>query len=206
MAKDYSKKNPQQLLKVSGKDTFVEVLNNGFEIGKVMINFAKYDENKPQGERMTDNVTIYMDMDKALLLAKDILSGKIAALAEKEKAGGKKYPGAIFTEMGGTSAAALANKGKSRPDGGSESRQFKIQPGSKVPFMLVGERGRGEENATGLIVPKSSEVKVMVPFSVDDLKIFAIVVESHINAYRVARYVDGSAMTNSFQENKNKGA
>lgn len=203
MAKDYAK-NPQQLLKVSGKDTFVEVLNNFFSIGKVGITFAKYDEKKPQGERMTDTITLYLDFEKALLLSKDILSGKIAALAEKEKASGKRYPGAIYTDMGGTSASALAAKGKAREDGGAESRQFKIQPGSKVPFMLVGERGRGEENATGLIVPKSSETKVMVPFSVDDLKVLAIVLESHINAYRIARYVDGSAMTNPYQEKKNK--
>lgn len=204
MAKDYAKQNPQQLVKVSGKDTFVEVMNDAFGIGKVVINFAKYNDKAVAGSRITDQVGIYMNIDEALVLCHDILSGKIAQLAKIEKDKGAKYPPAIFTKLGGTSAKSLASKGKSRPDGASESRQFKIQPGSRVDFMLVGEKGKGEENATGLIVPKSSETKVMVPFSADDLKKLALVLQSNIQAFTIARYVDGSAMTNPFQEAKRK--
>lgn len=204
MAKDYSKKNPQQLVKVSGRDTFVEVMNDAFGIGKVMINFAKYNDKNAAGSRITDQIGIYMNLDEALVLCHDILSGKISGLAKIEKDKGNKYPGAIFTKLGGTSAKALASRGKSRPDGMSESRQFKIQPGARADFMLIGEKGKGEENATGLIVPKSSEAKVMVPFSADDLKKLALILQSNIQAYTVARYVDGSAMTNPYQEAKRK--
>lgn len=202
MAKDYASRNPQQLVKVSGKDTFVEIMNDAFGIGKVVINFAKYNEKAQAGSKITDQVNIYMDLDEALVLCHDIVSGKIAALAKIEKDKGKKYPDAIFTKLGGTSARSLASKGKSRPDGMSESRQFKIQPGARADFMLVGEKGKGEENATGLIVPKGSETKVMVPFSSDDLKKLALVLQSNIQAYTVARYVDGSAMTNPYQQAK----
>ena len=202
MAKNFAKQNPQQLLKISGKTTFVEVLNTFFGINKLGLTFAKYDEKKPEGERMTDNITIFMSFDKALLLSKDILSGKIAGLAQKEKAKGETYPQSIYTEMGGTSAATLERKGKARPDKKSESRQFKIHPGAKAPFMLVAERGAGEENQTGLIVPKKVETKVMVPCSADDLKTLAVVIESHINAYRASKYVDGTLMENPyFKEN-----
>lgn len=204
MAKNYNEKNPQQLVKVSGKDTFVEILNNPFEIGKVLINFAKYNEKAEKGKRMTDAIPFYIDMEEALVLCHDIISGKIPQLAKIEKDRGKKFPGDVYKKQGGTSAARLKASGKERPDGAAESRVLKIAPGAKADFMLTAEKGKGEENETGLIVQRSTEVTVRVPFSADDLKKMALVLQSHIQAYTIARYVDGSAMTNPYQQNQQK--
>lgn len=206
MAKDYANKNPQQLIKLSGKDTFVEVMNNPFEIGKILLNFAKYNDNAKAGEKITDNIQIYMDLEEALVLAHDIVSGKIPQLAKIEKDKGSKYPKEVYKKQGGTSAARLKASGKERPDGMAESRVLKIGPGGKVDFMLTAEKGKGEENQTGLIVQKSTESTVRVPVSADDLKKLAIVIQTNIQAYTIARYVDGSAMTNPYQERQKKSS
>ena len=205
MAKDYAKKNPQQLIKLSGKDTFVEVMNDSFEIGKILFNFAKYNEKAEPGKRITDNIRIYMDLEEALVFAHDIVSGKIPQLAkiEKEKS---KYPKEVYKKQGGTSAKSLKGTPRERPDGMAESRVLKVVPGLKADFMLQAEKGKGEENATGLIVQRSTETTVKVPMTADDLKKLALVVQSNIQAYTVARYVDGSAMTNPYQEAKKANA
>lgn len=201
MAKNYAAHNPQQLIKISGKNTFVEVMNTAFGIGKVIFNFAKYDDKREVGQRMTDNVTVYLDIDKALVLIQDIKSGRIPKLAQTEKAK-SQYPKAVYTDLGGTSAKALAAKGKSREDGMSESRQLKLVPGKKADFMICAERGAGEENQTGLIVPRKVETNIMVPMSGEDLKRLALVLEMNIHAYTAARYVDGSFMKNPYQQAK----
>lgn len=200
MAKDFAKKNPQQLMKVSGKDTFVEVLNNPFEIGKVLFNFAQYDEKAPAGQKIKGEIPMYMDLEEAMVFCHDIVSGKIPQLAKIEKDKGAKYPKEVYKKQGGTSAARLKASNKSRPDGMAESRVMKLSPGAKADFMLTAEKGKGEENATGLIVQKSTEASVRVPFSADDLKKLALVLQNNIQAYTIARYVDGSAMTNPYQQ------
>lgn len=196
MAKEFAKRNPQQLMKVSGKDTFVEVLNNPFEIGKVLFNFAQYDEKAPAGSKIKGQIPMYMDMEEALVFCHDIISGKIPKLAEAEKAKGAKFPKEVYKKQGGTSAARLKASGKERADGGSESRVMKVGPGAVAEFMMTAEKGKGEENATGLIVQRKVEETVRVPFSGEDLKKLALVLQMHIQSYTMARYVDGSAMMN----------
>lgn len=88
-------KDEKQIIRLDGKNCFVEVMNFAFGIGKVQINFIEYDLSKNQGERVKQEVNIYIDIDKFLVLANDVLSGKIAKLAEVEKAKGNQYCNAI---------------------------------------------------------------------------------------------------------------
>lgn len=189
MAKE---RNSKQIIRLDGKNCFVEAMNYAFSIGKVQMNFIEYDLSKTQGDRYKQEVSIYIDTDKFLVLANDILSGKIAKLADIEKAKGNQYCNAIYTDMGGVSAKNLEKRGQSRPDGKSLSRQFKIIPGNKVPFMLVGECGIGEESETGLIVPRygsKPEQRVQIPVQPDDLKRLALIVQAHYQAFLNAQYV-----------------
>jgi hypothetical protein len=94
--------------------------------------------------------------------------------------------------MGGIPAKTLESKGQARLDGKSLSRRFKIVPGNKVPFMLVGECGVGEENETGLTVPKydtKAKQVVRIPLQPDDLKRFVLIVKANIEAYLTSTYV-----------------
>lgn len=185
-------KDEKQIIRLDGKNCFVEAMNYAFGIGKVQVNFIEYDLSKGQGERVKQEVNIYMDIDKFMVLANDVLSGKIAKLSEVEKAKGNQYCNAIYTDMGGVSAKNLESRGQARTDGKALSRQFKIVPGNKVPFMLVGECGAGEESDTGLIVPKygaKPEQVVRIPLQADDLKRFVLVIQAHIQAYLTSVYV-----------------
>lgn len=187
-------KNQNQMLRVDGRNVFLEVLNNGFEIGKLMFQFIQYDDSKAKNNRVQKCLAFYLDFADALLLAQDILSGRLSKLGqrakEKQKEGGYKYCSPIYQKLGGISAEKLKERGQSRPDGKSLSRQFKITPGAKMPWVFSIEQGAGNTDKNGLIVPEKGGVEeyVRVPFTDDDLKKFAIMIDKHITAYMSGYY------------------
>jgi len=182
--------NIHQIIRFDGRNVFMEVMDSAFEIGKVMMNFKEYDLSKPQGQRFTKEVTIYMDIHEFERLAHDIKFRFIDRLAhnarQQQKAGGYKYCKEIYIDMGGTTREVLAKRNKSREDNKDESRVFKITPGDKIPWILSAEKGAGKRLETGLIAPdgKPDEV-IRVPLSDDDFRKFAIVVDNEIQAWRV---------------------
>lgn len=210
-------KDSRQIIRLDGKNCFLEVMNSAFAIGKVQINFREYDEKQQKGSRFTKEIDLFMDMDKFLVFANDVMSGKLAKMAEAEKARAKQesekqgktvYPRELdeFTDMGGMNAENLKKSDERRkknefkpysqmysiPEGKCLSRQLKVVPGLKAPFMLKGEVGVGEESDTGLIVPKygtKPSQMVQVPLQANDLKKFVLIVQAHINAFLSAQYV-----------------
>lgn len=212
------------------KGCFVEVMKSAFAINKVQINFREYDENRPKGDRFTKEIDLYMDIDKFLVLANDVLSGKVAKIAEiektrakqeSEKSGRTVYPRELddFTDMGGLNPENLKKSNERRkskglkpysemyaiPEGKSMSRQLKIVPGLKAPFMLKGEIGVGEESDTGLIVPKygiKPSQMVQVPVQVNDFKKLVLIVQAHINAFLSAQYVVSATDPNKNNNSK----
>jgi len=185
-------KDEKQIIKMDDKNYFMEAMNYSFGIGKVQLNFVEYDLSKSEGERIKQQVNLYIDIDKFLVLANDVLSGKIAKLADEEKAKGNQYCNPVYIDMGGVSAKTLESRAQARTDGKSLSRQFKIVPGNKVPFMLIGECGAGEENETGLIVPKygaKPERVVRIPMQAKDLKRFVLIVVANIQAHLTSTFI-----------------
>lgn len=187
-------KNPDQIIRIDGKNVFVEVMRGGFDIGKVHFNFIEYDDTQAQGSRIKKSLPIYLDIEKAMVLIHDTLSGRMTALAkranETAKAQGYKFAKEIYSELGGVSARKLKERGKERPDGMSLSRQFKITPGAKMPWILSAEYGPGREDQKGLIVPQGKpEEIVRVPLSDEDFKKLMLVLKSHIDAFLVSEYM-----------------
>lgn len=183
--KKMKKTNDNQIIKIDGRDCFVEVTADAFEIGKVRMNFVKYDLTLQPGSRQTDFIPIYMDFSMFLLFAQDVLSGRLASLPDSK----------LFELMGGTSAERLAHVGKSRDDKMSLSRQFRLMKGSKRPFLLQAEQGPGETSDTGLIMPRygkkfgvEPEQKIMIPMTAEDLKRLCLLTRTHIEAYISSRY------------------
>lgn len=207
-------KNPKQIKKFDGKNVFMEVMN-AFEIGKVQMNFIEYNPNAEKKARQTKKIEIFVDIDKALLLAQDILSGRMQKLgaeatkvaeAESARTGRTAYAKDIFSDLGGVSAKKLAERGKTRADGKSLSRQLKITPGNKKPWLLSGEQGAGEENDTGLIVPSGrSEEIVRVAFTNDDFKILGILIQTHIQAYLAGQYAKEAINPTPRKDYSNQG-
>ena len=182
-------KDPKQILKISGKKQFFEVMSNCLSIDKIYINFEDYDETKPAGQKKQQQVQIYLDVLEAYVISKDIFSGNMAALGKKSlkvaKDGGYTYAREVYQKLGGVSATKLAQKGASRADKKSISRSFKITPGNKLPWVLSAETGPGEEDANGLIVPKykKPEQIIRVALTNEQLKIFASTLELMANAW-----------------------
>ena len=182
-------KNFSQVIRIDGKNCFVEALDTAFGIEKVQMNFVAYDDKTNKQKSI---VPIYMDFSEFFALEADVLSGRLSKLGEVEKAKGANFPQPVYTKMGGVSAKNLKARGQERPDGMSLSRQFKIIPGNKRPFMIQGEQGKGEENEQGLIVPRygsKPDDRVMIPMGGEELKQFVIMVGSKIRAYMSAQYV-----------------
>ena len=181
-----------EFFELNGADNFVKLKANSFGIGKVLFAFVKFD--KITKKKISD-MDVYMDMEDALLLANDILSGKLAKEAENERAKGAQYPGPIWkSPMGGVTEEKAKQRGL-RTDGKAISRMFTLRPGSRQPFVFTAEQKPGSTNAQGLIIPDSGvrpEVQIRVASSNEDLKKLALAIQSNINAYRAAQYALGA--------------
>jgi len=197
MARD---KYSTQIARFDGKNVFVEVLNNAFQIGKVQMNFIEYDGTT---KKQTKKLDLFMDIGKALVLSQDILSGKLAKTIEIAKREGTFDGKAVndytcyFIDMGGQNEERvkrnLAKLGKNHSwltEGMALSKQFKIQAGKRVPWIFRAEYGVGETNSTGLIVPKGmAKESINIPLTDENIKEFAIIIQMHIQAYFNQFYV-----------------
>lgn len=193
---DMQSKNLNQIIRFDGRNVFFEVMSNAFTIGKVQINFIEYDTTAAKGNRQKHNIPIFIDMQRFLVLAQDILSGRMEVLAERAREeqvkSGYNHCREVWYDQGGASAKRLMEKGKPRADGKSLARQFKITPGNKMPWIISGEHGDGEEDAKGLIVPKygnKPEEIVRVPLTEEGFREFAVVTMLHIQAYINSQYM-----------------
>lgn len=176
-----------QIARFDGKNCFLEVMNNGFALGKgkVLLNFVQYDTSVGAGDRIVANIDIYMDLQKAAYLCEEIKSGQFAKMVRDAKKVGKFKNQTVndytvyFVDMGGKTPERAA-----RPDGLALSRQFKIQTGSRMPWVLRAEVGPGEVNETGLIVPKGKcEKYINIALTDEDFKALAVMLDKHIQAY-----------------------
>lgn len=171
-----------QIIRLDGKDKFVEILDTSFEIGKVIINFLEYDVKKQSGDRIKSNVKIYMDFAKFRLFANDILTGRFAALAQKKELN--------YLDLTGTSVERLKAQGRERPDGKAESRKLSLSPASKG-FFFNAEKGPGEATETGLIKPAGKiEEKVSILITGDQSKQLALMTLAQMDAFISAKEVE----------------
>lgn len=190
-----------EFFELNGADTFVKLKANSFGIGKVQFAFVKFDKVT---NKLTQSMDVYMDLEDALLLSQDILSGKIAKLAEIEKAKGTQYPAPIWkSPMGGVTEEKAKNRGL-RTDGKAISRMFTLAPGSRQPFVFTAEQRPGNTDAKGLIVPEYNgkpEVQIRVPSGPDDLKKLALAIQTNIIAYRASQYANGAYEVSQVKKN-----
>ena len=189
---------PNQIIRIDGKNLFLEVLNTSFEIDRVHLNFVQYDQAQATGSRIVANIPIYLEFAEFLALSEDVIMGflqaKAAAIAA-DAAATKQYPKPAFIAMGGTSAKVLVKRGQARADGMSESRQFKISSGTKYPFLLTAESGAGKEDERGLIVPafgSKPDKRIMLGMSAEDLKSLCMIVKFHMQSYITSQYMTGT--------------
>ena len=99
---------------------------------------------------------------------------------------------AEYEHLGGTSAKHLERYGRPRPDGKSLSRVVRLTVAAKSDYFLTADSGPGEENKTGLIVPRfgsKPEQHVSVILSWRQLNELLITAVEHYRAWLSAKYM-----------------
>lgn len=173
----------------------MESLNDAFPIGKIHLAFAAYDQNKPSGQRQTNNVHIYIAVDDFLELCRKLECGELRQMLQSEKNSGDKTP--LYQCLGGTSAEKLAKLGRSRTDGRSLSRTAQLLAGNKSDFLFVADSGPGQTNEKGLIIPKfgsAPENHVAVSMTFGTLSELLLVTKAHYLAWLSAWYAKQSPL------------
>lgn len=151
-----------------GKNTRIEV-KNALSIDKFGILIQKFNEQKKQ----VACVTTYLDSSKALTLANDILSGRLAKIAQAQN--GDLKP--VFEAQGG------------KRDGNKVIyRCFKISRGNK--WILGNCSGPGKVTATGGFAA-AGELTEKVTIGMDDesIKAMALKIKAEYQAYRTAKMI-----------------
>ncbi len=192
-----------RIVRKDGKNCFVEVVNEAFDKDRVRLDFISYDTTKSSGDRITASVSIYISFEEWRRFSKKLLEG--AKEYKKYCDAHQDYKEPLYKTMGGTSAKRLKEWNKSRSDGKSLSRQFQVTS-SKKGLFFTAMSGPGEENETGLIVPKytltTAENKVSIPMEFDTAYELVLAVDSEVQAYVTAKYVARMLSGNSAAENK----
>ena len=205
MVNNDNARNQYQIIRKDARNCFVEVKSDSFPIGKVHLEFSTYDMNKPSGQRQTNHIHIYIDASEFLHLAHFILHGachaQMMALKKNTASSGKP----LYQSLGGTSAARLAQYGKARGDGMSQSRCVKLFVGQKADYLFCAESGAGETDAKGLIVPKygnKPEQKVSVSLSMAALNEIMLAAKAHYDAWLTHWYIRNYVQ---FERNSDNG-
>jgi len=188
---NYEERNKSQIIRQDAKNCFVESRSDAFEIGKVHLEFATYDMNKPAGQRQNNHIHIYIDVPEFLCLAQEALCGMLHSRARNQRANNVKD--ALYESLGGTSAEKLSQYGRPRSDGKSLSRIFKIVLGSKEDcYLFVADSGPGETDSKGLIVPKfgnKPENHVAVSMNWRAVNEIMMMTKVHYEAWLAAKYM-----------------
>ena len=198
-------KNTNQITRKDARGCFVESLNDAFTINKAHLVFATYDVNRPVGERQTNFVSIYIDIDEFLELCRQLEGGELRYVLQQRKKNKDSTP--MYECLGGTSAEKLAQYNSSRSDGKSLSRTLKLIPAAKTDFMLIADSGPGETNDKGLIVPKfgkNPENHVVVSLTFKSFSELLLATKVHYQAWLTAKYMGmtGQKRTMSTQAEK----
>ena len=182
-------RNKNQITRKDARGCFVESLNDAFVIGKTHFAFASYDLSKPAGQRQTNNVHIYINVDEFLELCRKLECGELRYIMQTKRKSADKTP--LYQSLGGTSAENLKKQKRSRADGKSLSRTLQLICGSKSDFLLVADSGPGEADTKGLIVPKfgnKPENHVAVSLSFQSLSELFLLTKTHYIAWLSAWY------------------
>ena len=140
---------------------------------------------------------------EAQVLARDIMSGRLAGLKMKElkrmQKAGEKYANPVYSKQGGTPAAS--NNGQ------AIARLFEITPGSSQPWILCAKQGKAHETSEGLIVMEGKpETTIRVPCSDIALKQLALAIEAAVMTWVQLRFVPAAAPAMQVAAEKRKEA
>lgn len=173
-------KDPQQVLRIDGKNCFLEVMSSAFEIDKVRINFRQYDPNN--GNKQSNAIDIYMGYKDFDYMYAGVLDGG----------------GDLFNQMNQSQYGVTIYRGGREENGNVIARELKIQYGQKYPFILIAEQGAGSKNKMGgysIIRGNNSAIsKIQIPLTYNDLVHILISTNRALIAYQAAKMNETKTM------------
>lgn len=183
-------RDKEQILRIDGKSSFLEVTTYGLSFDKVHFGFIQYDKTAEKGQRTSGKIGVYINILEAQVLARDIMSGRMSTLKKIEmkrmKDAGEKYANPIYLKQGGKSAAS--NNGQ------AIARHFELTPGSSQPWILCAKQGKAYETPEGLIVMDGKpETVIRVPCTDIALKQFALAIEAAVHTWIQLRFIPVAA-------------
>lgn len=168
-------KNPEQIVRIDGKNCFLEVMSNSFAIDKVRINFRTYDVNAQSGNRTNGKIDIYLGYKDFDFLYQGIMHN------------GNGY---LMSEVFNSQYGATIYRGGRKENGQVIARELKLQQGQRKPFILTAEQGPGSENSMGgfsLIRNNNANItRIMIPLELKDLVHICNSTNNAIIAYKAA--------------------
>ena len=133
------------------KGAFVELSDFSFDIGKILINFVKYDENTHKTEF---TIPIYLDFKEYFALVEEVRSGRIYRRISEEKSKGNMYANVNQILSGDSAEKARTKKYPFEvPNGKAVSKSFSFSVSKKSGYLLKASLGLGREDEKGLIIP-----------------------------------------------------
>ena len=161
-----------QILKIDGKDQLVDIraaFNMKYQKGgkevtadKICFQFRKYDKSKAKGDRITQSIDAFMDIDEFAYfchIMQDYRIDKMLKL-EAQKNEAFKASGAI-DKYGNPQKAPSSYEifGGSTVNGECFSKRIKLEKGDTYPVILKGIISPGKKMSNGAIQPDYSRAK-----------------------------------------------
>lgn len=171
------------------RGSFVEAVDSALPIGKMMLNFCKYNGLT---NKMEYTIPIYLNVDEALYLIESVKSTNLYRKLAVIKKQGLQTP--AYSKLSGISMSKL-EKYKAKlpfevPAGKTVSKTFTIEPSSKYDYLLRATYKLGREDDKGLIIPEGKPLAyIMVALSHEDLCGFMLFIEKRIQAYETAKMI-----------------
>jgi len=179
MARRDKDTNPAQIVRIDGKNCFLEVMSDAFDIGKIRINFRQYDKQAQQGSRTTGKIDIYLGFKEFDFLYQGIMGGT-----------GNGY---LLNDIFNNQYGVTIYRGGSKKTGDIIARELKIQVGQKKPLVVTAEQGPGKENSMGgfsIIRNNNTPIeRIMIPLELADICNIVVSTNNAIIAHRAAEEI-----------------
>ena len=169
---------------IFGNNTRLELLSNAFAINKLIIRFQKFSDAKKELGR----ITAYLDIDKALVMANDILFSRLNKKINPNNPNIQK----VFTQSGGS---VKENK--------ITYREISISKGKK--WIIGCMECKGKKTDTGGFMPETGcpeKQEINVGMDEETLRGIALIIIQECQAYRTAQWSNISIPTSNLDANK----
>lgn len=163
--------NGKQILRIDGKDAFVEIMDTKFHEGKITFHFSSYDKTKPAGQRQKDFIKFNLTFKEFMNLGHDVLYGNMMNWQPIDQ-----YNNLRPAYMKGVPSKYNNNQ--------AIARKLEVKNGDRQPIRLICSEGQGKETGQGLIqMVGQAEKRVQIGMSQDEFRSIFLVVPMYIQAY-----------------------